>query len=395
MTPRRRIPKYRCYKPKNLGLVVIDGTQHYLGPYGSPESVAEYNRLVQEWLARGPCLPASAGTAGESPSVNELILDFFSRHAEVHYRHADGTPTGELANFRDSFRPLKVLYGRTPACDFSPLKLKAVREAMIEAGLARTTINQRVGRIVHLFKWGVENELVPPGVHHGLRAVSGLKAGRSRARETSPIRPVPEELVEAIRPHVSRQVWAMIELQRVSGARPGEIVIMRACDIDRSGDVWTYTPRRHKTQHHGRERTILLGPRAQEVLQPWLRTEATAYLFSPKEAMAEFRAEQRRRRKTPLYPSQRDRPKERVPKHSPGERYTTKTYHHAIGYGCRKAGVAPWHPNQLRHNAATHLRKLHGIEVARIILGHANLATTEVYAEADMLKAVKVVADVG
>jgi hypothetical protein len=30
---------------------------------------------------------------------------------------------------------------------------------MIDAGLARTTINQRVGRIVRLFKWAVENEL--------------------------------------------------------------------------------------------------------------------------------------------------------------------------------------------------------------------------------------------
>jgi hypothetical protein len=40
---RRRIPKYRRYKPKNLGLVVINGRQHYLGAYGSPESVAEYS----------------------------------------------------------------------------------------------------------------------------------------------------------------------------------------------------------------------------------------------------------------------------------------------------------------------------------------------------------------
>jgi hypothetical protein len=33
---RRRIPRYRCFKPKNLGLVVIDGKQHDLGRYGSP-----------------------------------------------------------------------------------------------------------------------------------------------------------------------------------------------------------------------------------------------------------------------------------------------------------------------------------------------------------------------
>src|SRR6516165_2239841 len=134
----RRIPKYRCFKPKNLGLVVIDGTQHYLGKYGSPESIAEYNRLIQEWLARGPSLPTPDSPGHDALSVNELILSFLSGHALVHYRHADGSPTGEVANFRDSFRPLKELYGRSPAAEFSPLKLKAVRERMIESGLARS-----------------------------------------------------------------------------------------------------------------------------------------------------------------------------------------------------------------------------------------------------------------
>lgn len=180
---------------------------------------------------------------------------------------------------------------------------------MIESGLARSTINQRVGRIVHLFKWTVGNELVPPDVHHGLKAVSGLTMGRTKARETSPVKLVPEASVDAVRPHVSRQVWAMVEFQRLVGARPGEVVIMRTCDLDTSGDVWVYTPWRHKTQHHGRERTVFPGPRAQEVLRPWLRSDPTRYLFSPEEAMAEFREGQRRRRKTPLYPSQRDRPK--------------------------------------------------------------------------------------
>jgi integrase len=187
----------------------------------------------------------------------------------------------------------------------------------------------------------------------------------------------------------------MIQLQRLTGARPGEVVIMRTCDVDTSGEVWLYAPSRHKTQHHGRVRTIFLGPRAQEVLRPWFRPDAHEYLFSPKEAMAEFRAGQRSRRRTPLYPSQRDRPGSDRPKRVLGVRYSTSTYQHAIGYACDRCGVPRWHPNQLRHNAATALRKLHGIEVTRIVLGHSNLTTTEVYAEADVTKAVEVVAEVG
>ena len=49
----RRIPKHRRFKPKDLGLVVIDGVQHPLGKYGPPESVENYGRLGREWLARG------------------------------------------------------------------------------------------------------------------------------------------------------------------------------------------------------------------------------------------------------------------------------------------------------------------------------------------------------
>jgi integrase len=99
----------------------------------------------------------------------------------------------------------------------------------------------------------------------------------------------------------------MIQLQRLSGMRPGEVCIIRTCDLDTSGRTWIYTPETHKTEHHDKERPIYLGPHAQDVLRPWLRTELTAYLFSPKEVMAEKHAQQRENRKTPITPSQRGR----------------------------------------------------------------------------------------
>ena len=79
--------------------------------------------------------------------------------------------------------------------------------------------------------------MIAPDVHHGLKAVQGLMYGRTKAREAPPVRPVPDALVDATRAHVSRQVWAMIELRRLTGARPGEGVIMRTCDVDTSGEV--------------------------------------------------------------------------------------------------------------------------------------------------------------
>jgi integrase len=328
-------------------------------------------------------------------TVNEILFLFWDRHAEAHYRRRDGTPTGELDNYRDSVRPLRKPYGNTPARDFSPLRLKAVRQAMIDAGLSRTTINQRVGRIVRLFKWAASEELVPAAVYQALKTVSGLPKGRSEARERDPIKPVPDALVDAIRPHVARQVWAMIQLQRLSGMRPGEVVLMRGCDLDRGGEVWSYTPGQHKTEHRGRSRRIALGPRAQEVLRPWLRADSMEYLFMPREAMAEFRAEQRRRRRTPLYPSQAARPRKPDPKQAPGDRYTTRTYNHAIRYGCARAGVPPWHPNQLRHAAATGIRHAFDLDAARAVLGHSDLKTSEVYAERDRERAARVMREIG
>jgi len=40
-----------------------------------------------------------------------------------------------------------------------------------------------------------------------------------------------------------------------------------------------------------------------------------------------------------------------------------------------------WHPHQLRHNAATQLRKEYGLEAAQVILGHKTITVTQVYAE--------------
>ena len=53
------------------------------------------------------------------------------------------------------------------------------------------------------------------------------------------------------------------------------------------------------------------------------------------------------------------------------------------------------HPHQLRHNAATELRKEFGIEATRIILGHHSAAIIEVYAEKDEQQAMEAMVKVG
>jgi integrase len=266
-----RAASYRHHKPSGQAVVTLDGRDFYLGKFGTTESRAEYDRLLDEWLANGRRLPAAASGKGADTTINELILAYL--HLADAYYVKNGKPTTEPVDIRLALRPLRRLYGDTLAIDFGPLALKTVRQSMIESGLCRSEVNKRIRHVVRAIKWAVGEEIVPPSVHHGLRAVSGLRRGRADVRESEPVKPVPDAFVDAIRPHVSRQVWAMIQLQSLSGMRPGEVCIMRSCDLDTTGRVWAYRPESHRTEHHGRERRIHLGPQAQEILLPWLRAE--------------------------------------------------------------------------------------------------------------------------
>ena len=212
----------------------------------------------------------------------------------------------------------------------------------------------------------------------------------------------------------------MIERQRLTGMRPGEACMMRTCDVNTQGRVWEYRPESHKTSHHGKARVIFIGPQAQAVLKPWLRTDLATNLFQPLEAEEERRAGLRAARKSKVQPSQRNRKKPR-PRKGPGSRYDTISYRRAIEYACDRAFPHPqlsairakdltegqraelrewrkahrWHPHQLRHSAATRIRREFGLDVARAVLGHSSPVVTEVYAELDQVKAAEAMGKIG
>ena len=90
----------------------------------------------------------------------------------------------------------------------------------------RGVINHRVKRF---FQSAVSEQLIPPAVYEGLRTVSGLEKGRTTARETDLVSAVDNAQIDRVLSQVSPQVAAMIQLQRLTGRRPGEVVMMRAC----------------------------------------------------------------------------------------------------------------------------------------------------------------------
>lgn len=438
-----RNPSYCRHKASGQAIVTIEGKDIYLGPHGTAASRAEYDRVIGEWLANGRRLPrpAAPGDAPADLQVVELIRDYW-RHCKAYYRRDSGN-RGDLDALKGALSLAKNLYGHTPVSEFGPKRLKAVREAMVGAGWSRSYTNAQVARLRRMFKWGVENEMVPPGVSHGLEAVAALRKGKTDARETDPVKPVPDAAIAAVMPHLPRQVQAMVELQTLTGMRPEEVCAMRTGDIVRESNPWAYTPRTHKTAHHGHERVVYLGPKAQAILTPFLRLDPAAFIFSPVEAEADRRQAAREARMTPetcgnAAGSNRIR---RRPRRAPGRRYTPASYRRAVARACIDAFPPPdhlarlrvpangrkskatrwetaaewrarlgaerwaelmrwqsenhWHPHRLRHNAGTICRAKYGLEAAQVLLGQKTLKVTEIYAEKNLATARRIAGEVG
>jgi integrase len=415
MSTSKPVPAYRHHKQSGQAIVTLTGTggarrDVLLGRYGTLESRQEYARIITEWEVSGRQLPKKPGVLSDI-TVAELISRYWS-FVKTYYRHPDGSETKEVSAFLYALRPLNHLYGTTLASCFGPLALKAVRDLMIrgyehpkfgrQAALSRGVINQRIKRIRRMFRWATENELVESTVLHALEAVAGLRRGRSGAIEHDPVAPVSRAVVNDTLPLLRPMIADMVILQLECGMRSGELVTMRACDIDMSEKVWLYRPRQHKTAYHGHTRVIPIGPKGQAIVRRYLTTELQKPLFSPAASMAERSQTLRENRKSPVQPSQKNRRKKQ-PKKSPGEMYKPCAFSRSIADAIKRHNkrkpehqrIPHWHPHQLRHTRALELKREAGLEAARAVLGHRSPVITEHYATLDVEKASEVMLKIG
>ena len=428
-TPRGTPPSYRRHSSGQACVTVRDASgrrrEILLGQWDSPESKAEYARIIGELAAHQGRLiekQKDEESAGDL-TVNALILAFW-KHAERHYARPRGrSATTELQNLRDALHPLRSLYGSTRAGEFGPAALRTVRESMIEAGLSRTTINARINRVRRVFRWGVSAELIPARVLQALETVPGLQRGRSGAKEPAGVHSVPIERIEETLPHLNRVVAAMVRVQLLTGCRAEEVMTMRGCDLTRNELNWEYRPSWHKTAWRGKDRIIVIGPRAQAVLKEFLeaKPDLQAYLFDPREVVEAHHAERARRRKTRATPSEVALRVQGKPGQGRADHYDRRTYRQAVVRACDRAFPHPvlstidpktltaeqrqelkawrkaqrWSPLQLRHTAATAIRARYGLEASQVVLGHAKADVTQLYAERDLARAHAVMAEFG
>ncbi|MFM7243679.1 MAG: site-specific integrase [Planctomycetaceae bacterium] len=405
------MPRICVVEPRKNARVRIGGRAYWLGPCPggriTPSQVAEATRLWHEFLQakdRSPP-PAPRATVRATPAatpptsahhdagctVSQIGVRYHD-HCLTYYRRPNGSVTSSVHGVEMALRAL-FPFADTPATAFGPKSLKLVRDSLVAAGRPRVTCNRVVNTIRRMFGWAASEELVPGEVWQALRSVSALQKGRTPARELPPIEEVPEHVVDATLPLLSRVVAAMIQFQRWTGARPGEAVLLRPCDIDRSGPVWVYTPQFHKLdwRDDAMPRRVVIGKEGQRAIEPFLARRPDAYCFSPCEAEKDRAVARRAARQSPLTPSQRARKPKRNGNRRPRDRYDTASYRRAISRAVElanaartKAGIEErlpnWAPNQLRHLRAGEVELRSGIEAANAILGHQNIRTTEIYA---------------
>jgi integrase len=407
----KRPPKYGRHRASGQAVVYVNGASVYLGVYGSPKSHERYREFLAAWHAQlakaiescaaedaeetlaktiNPAALRQRRRDGGIVTLDELIF-VYRRHARTYYvKH--GQVTREAEMIVEVTGLLGRKHGDEPVEEFGPIALDEFRDGLIaEKDWSRKVINKNVGRLIRMFKWAVAKELCSAHIPAQLAALGGLKKGRTAARETKGVSSVGDAYIDQTLPHLPQIVADMVRFQRLTGARPGEVCSLRPCDIDRSDEVWVYTPDEHKTEHHEKSRQVYIGPQAQQVLTPYLLRAATACCFSPAESVARAKRLQQERGKK--WHSRKGLVV--APRWRPAERYQVSSYRVAVRRGCKQAGVAVWTPNQLRHTAATAIRKRYGLEAAQVICGHQTADVTQVYAERDRQLAERVVREIG
>ena len=336
-----RPPRYCFHKTSGRAYVIFDGKKHWLGEYGTPESRFKYDQIVATWRGSGLAVTES----GDDPFFSEILLAYWEF---LEAKYGTENRRSVACNHMPLIRELRLQYGWLRVSQFGPLKVIEFRDSLIGRN-ARSYINTQVSRIKRMFRWAVSRQLIPPAALQAIDAVEGLQKGYTQAREGRSVESVPDAVVNATITELSDTLADMVRLQRLTGMRSGELIVIRPGDVRDNA----YTPRAHKTQHYGKTRRVHFGDRSMDVLRRYLLRAAEAYCFTTRN----------------------------------GTPYTNDSYRRSITRAIDRFNktIGPklpyWHPHQLRHSRLQEVRTEYGLEAAQAVAGHARTDMTEHYAQ--------------
>ncbi len=221
----KSLPKYQKHRASGQAVVTLNGRDHYLGPHGTKASKREYDRLIAEYLSSGRS--ASFGAPKSDVSVVELAADYV-RHAKSYYGTAR---TSEYFRILRVIRPVKTLYRRSLAVEFGPLQFKAVRRGHVitpaancsrfrakqngeSNGTLESELTETAARDLGTVSRAA-TQLGGPRFNAGVGPNSmpmstGLRKGKTEARETDPVLAVKDAVVDATLPHLPDVVADMV-----------------------------------------------------------------------------------------------------------------------------------------------------------------------------------------
>jgi integrase/recombinase XerC len=280
----------------------------------------------------------------------EKLTSAFTRHLEVERSLSVHTIRAYLGDLESLLTHLEQI-GVT---DISQLELVHLRSWLANQqvkGGARTTLSRRAVSVRLFTKWAVKNKYLAKDVAATLATPKGQRtlpevldiADAKTAMDSLATRASEEETP------ISLRDVAMVELLYATGARVAELCGLDLSDIDYDRQTIRVLGKGNK------ERTIPLGNPSMRALEAWLK-DGRDSLKNSLSGSAVFLGAR-------------------------GKRIDQRTVRTVV-YNALQAieGIERMGPHALRHSAATHL--LEGgadLRTVQEILGHASLATTQIY----------------
>jgi len=309
-----------------------------------------------------PAEPATGGgrEAGalEAPTALDLALDRYLAHLRVERGLLPATLESYARDLREYLDWLARERVQALAEVTEPLVLQHLGALQVR-GLSRASQARHLAALRGLHKFANAEGLTPADPSEGVGAARGT-------------RPLPDFLsVDEVdrliaQPDVATAQGArdkaMLELVYASGLRVSELVALPSSAVDpRVGVV-------RVRGKGGKERIVPVGERARDSL--------SAYLSGPRQKLLGTR------RCADLFVTPR------------GARMTRQGFWKLIGRYARGAGIAQRvYPHSLRHSFATHLLERGAdLRAVQAMLGHADIATTQIYTHVDRARLKSVIA---
>ncbi|WP_127475071.1 tyrosine recombinase XerC [Sulfurivermis fontis] len=289
--------------------------------------------------------------------MQEAALNWLERYAQ-HLRHERRLSPHTLDNYLRDLRHLSEFCDRQGIADWGALQAPQIRAYVAwrhRSGIGGSSLQRELSAIRSFF-----NYLLREGItgHNPALDIPAPKSPRTLPQtldvdQTARLLEIPGDDDDAVRDR------AIMELMYSSGLRLAELVGLDCNDVDMSDATVRVTGKGAKT------RVLPVGRKALAALQDWLQRRHLQKGAAGTTALFLGRG---------------------------GKRIAARTVQERLRRHALAQGLAvPVHPHMLRHSFASHVLESSGdLRAVQELLGHANIATTQIYTHLDFQHLAKV-----